>query len=167
MIRTKKTQRGTAGFTMTEILTVVALMGVASAVAIPQFSSNTEQYAQTTARGISHDIQYAQDLAVTTQSPVTLSLESSGYEYSLKDSNGDVLTHPVSQKPYTVDLRDDPNISQLNIELDFAGATDVVFDPFGTPGTGGTITISHSSFPSDVVLTLHAATGSVTVTQTP
>ena len=167
MFRTTNTQCGTNGFTMTEMLTVVALLGVASAVVIPQFSSNTTQYAQTAARSISHDIQYAQDIAVTTQSPITLSITSSGYEYSLKDSSGTVLTHPVSRKPFTVNFHDDPNISQLTIEVNFGGATEVVFDAFGTPSTGGTITLSHSSMTWDVVLTLHAATGSVTVSQAP
>ena len=166
MFRTTNIQRGTNGFTMTEMLLVVALLGVASAVAIPQFSSNTTQYAQIAARSISQDIQYAQDLAVTTQSPITLSIPS-GYEYSLKDIWGTILTHPVNRKPYSVNFQDDPDISQLNITVDFGGATKVVFDAFGTPSTGGTITLSHSSMTSDVVLTLHAATGSVTVSQTP
>ena len=166
MFRTTNTQRGTNGFSMTEMLMVVALLGVASAVVIPQFGSNTTQYAQAAARRISQDIQYAQDLAVTTQSPVTLSI-ASGHQYSLKDSSGAILTHPVNLKPFTVNLQDDPCISQLTIEFDFGGATEVVFDAFGTPGAGGTITLSHSSIPSDVILTLHAATGSVTVSQTP
>ena len=167
MFRTTNAHCGTNGFTMTEMLTVIALLGVASAVAIPQFSGNITQYAQTAARSISQDIQYAQDLAITTQSPVTLSIESSGYEYSLKDSSGDILTHPVNRKPFTVNFQDDPNISQLTITVDFGGATKVVFDAFGTPSTGGTITLSHSSMTSDVVLTLHAATGSITVSRAP
>jgi len=166
MFRTTNIQRGTNGFTMTEMLIVVALLGVASAVAIPQFSGNTTQYAQMAARSISQDIQYAQDLAVTTQSPITLSIPS-GYEYSLKDISGTILTHPVNRKPFSVNFQDDPGISQLTITVDFGGATKVVFDAFGTPSTGGTITLSHWKMPSDVVLTLHAATGSVTVSQAP
>lgn len=167
MFRSTNTQRGANGFTMTELIVVIALLGVASAVAIPLFSGNTAHYAQTAARSISHDIQYAQDLAVTTQSPITLSITSSGYEYSLKDNSGAILTHPVDRKPFTVNFQDDPNISRLTIDVNFGGATEVVFDAFGTPNTGGTITLSHSSMASDVVLTLHAATGSVTVSRAP
>jgi prepilin-type N-terminal cleavage/methylation domain-containing protein len=166
MFRSTNTQRGTNGFTMTEMLTVVILMGAVSAVIVPQFGGNTEQYAQTAARSISQDIQYAQDLAVTTQSPITLSIPS-GYEYSLQDIWGTILTHPINHKPYSVNFQDDPDISQLTMTADFGGSTKVVFDAFGTPSTGGTITLSHSSMTSDVVLTLHAATGSVTVSQAP
>ena len=166
MFRVTNTHCGINGFTMTEMLMVVALLGVASAVAIPQFGGNTTQYAQTAARSISQDIQYAQDLAVTTQLPITLSIPS-GYEYSLKDIWGTILTHPVNRKPFSVNFQDDPGISQLTITVNFGGATDVVFDAFGTPSTGGAITLSHPSMTSDVVLTLHAATGSVTVSQAP
>jgi len=166
MFRKTNTQRGTSGFTMTEMLTVVAILGAASAVVIPQFSGNAEQYAQTAARSISQDIQYAQDLAVTTQSPITLSI-TSGYEYSLKDASGAILTHPVNHKPFSVNFQDNPEISQLTISVDFGSATTVVFDALGTPSTGGTITLSHSTMTSDVVLTLHPATGSVTVSQVP
>jgi general secretion pathway protein H len=163
MFRTTKTYRGANGFTITEMITVVAIIGVASAVAIPQFTSNTVQYAQAAARSISYDMQYAQDLAVTTQSPITMAIESDGTGYSLKDSLGTVLTHPITHKPYTVDFQDDPGISTLTINHSFEGNLNVVFDAFGTPSSNGTMTISHDSLASDVVVTLHGATGTVTV----
>jgi len=165
MFRTTHTQRGANGFTMTEILTVTTLIGLASAVAIPQFSANTEQYAQNAARSIAQNIQYAQDLAVTTQSPVTMSISTSGYVYTLKDNQGATLTHPISRKPFIVDLADDPNMAQLSVSQQFSGIQNIVFDAFGTPNTGGSITISSPSMTSDVVLMLHAGTGSVTVSQ--
>jgi len=90
MFRTTKTNRGANGFTITEMMTVVAIISVASAVAVPLFSSNTVQYAQAAARSISYDMQYAQDLAVTTQSPVTMAIESDGTGYSLENSGGTV-----------------------------------------------------------------------------
>jgi len=163
MFRTTRKHRGTNGFTITEMITVVAIIGVASAVAIPQFGSNTVQYAQAAARLISYDLQYAQDLAVTTQSPVTLAIDAEGTGYSLKDSNGSILTHPITHKPYTMSFQDDPGISSLTISPSFDGNLNVVFDAFGTPSTGGTMTISHESMTANVVLTLHGATGTVTV----
>ncbi|MDP7287966.1 MAG: GspH/FimT family pseudopilin [Phycisphaerae bacterium] len=163
MFRTKNTHRGTVGFTITEMITVLAILGIASAVAIPQFSSNTEQYAQAAARAIAYDMQYAQDLAVTSQSPVTMAIDSGGTGYSLKNSSGNTLTHPITHKPYTVSFQDDPGISTLTISHSFGGALNVVFDAFGTPNTSGTMTISHQALSSNVVVTLHGATGTVTV----
>jgi len=163
MFRTTKQYRGTNGFTMTELITVTVLLGVASAVAIPQFSSNTRYYAQSAARAISHDMQYAQDLAITTQSPVTLALDPDGAGYSLEDNLGTVLTHPITRKPYTVSFQDDPGMSTLTISPSFGGSWNIAFDAFGTPSVGGTITISHEAMASNVVLTLHEATGTVTV----
>jgi type II secretory pathway pseudopilin PulG len=95
MFRTSNTQRGAIGFTITEIMVVTILLGIASAVAIPQFGGNTTQYAQSAATTISQTFQYAQDLAITTQSPVTVSISDSGYVYTLKNSLGAELTHPV------------------------------------------------------------------------
>jgi type II secretion system protein H len=167
MFRTLKTQRGAIGFTLTEIMVVIVLMGLAAAVAIPQFGGNTTQYAQTAATTISQTFQYAQDLAVTTQSPVTVSISDSGYVYTLKNNLGTTLTHPVDRKPFIFDLRDDGSMSGLTITKGFNNIDDVVFDAFGAPTTGGTITISHSKMPSDVVVTLHPATGSVSVALAP
>ncbi|MCP4379302.1 MAG: hypothetical protein GY794_24410 [bacterium] len=161
MFRTKKTHCGKIGFSIIELLTVVVLLGIAGAIAAPQFSSDTAYFAQTAARSIAQDIQYAQDLAVTTQSPITLSFDDS--QYSLENNSGDIITHPITQKPYTVNLQDDPNISTLTIVASFGTSTSVVIDAFGAPSTSGTITLSHSDMASDVVVTLHAATGSVTV----
>jgi len=149
---------------MAEILVVTALLGIAAGVVIPHIGSNPEQHALAAARSISQDILYAQDVAVTTQSPVTLSFSTSGYDYSIQDSSGALLTHPITRKPFTVNFLDDPHISQVNIQVDFGQATEVVFDALGTPSAGGMITLSHPSMESDVIVTLYPATGNVTVT---
>ena len=166
MFRISKTQRGAIGFTITEIMVVTVLLGLASALAIQQFGGNTTQYAQSAATTISQTFQYAQDLAVTTQSSVTVSISDSGYVYTLKNSLGAELTHPVDHKPFIVNLRNDKCISGLTITPGFGDIDDVVFDAFGAPNSGGTITISHSKITSNMVVTLHPATGSVSAALT-
>jgi type II secretion system protein H len=161
MFRTLNTQRGAIGFTITEIMVVTIIMGIASAVVIPQFGGNTTQYAQTAATTITQTFQYAQDLAVTTQSPVTVSISDSGHVFTLKNNLGATLTHPIDHQLFIVSLRDESSTSGLTITPGFNNIDDVVFDAFGAPTTGGTITISHSKMPLDMVVTLHPATGSI------
>jgi len=167
MFRKTPRQRGTGAFSTAELLVVTVLLGIAGAIVLPQISSNAEQCALAAARTIAQDILYAQDLAVTTQSPVTLSFSTAGYNYSysITDSQGQLLTHPIDQKPFSVNFLDDPGISQVTIQVDFGDTLEVVFDALGTPSTGGMITLSHPDVDSAVLVTLHPATGNVTVTR--
>jgi len=167
MFRQTPIQRGTGGFSTAELLVVTVLLGIVGAIVVPQVSSNAEQYTLAAARTIAQDVLYAQDLAVTTQSPVTLSFSPSAPEYSISDSQGELLSHPIDQKPFTVDLLDDPSISQVDIEISLGVDLEVVFDALGTPSTGGTIMLTHPDVDMAVVVTLHPATGNVTVTRQP
>jgi len=92
-------------------------------------------------------------------------------QYRLADSADQTLTHPITHKPYLVELASRPQWAGLVITMQLvdqatqAPTTDLTFDALGTPGAAGTITLSHQDLDCGVVLTVHAATGRVTVTR--
>src|SRR5262245_1732270 len=68
----RKTQRGragaaVAGFTLVEILVVVVILGIASAIIIPQIGSRDDLTAASATRVIMADLIYAQNRAIATQ----------------------------------------------------------------------------------------------------
>lgn len=170
MVR-RTTQCSPRAFSMAEIIMVTALLAIAAAVVVPQFGDQTEQHALAAARTIVFDLQYAQDLAVTARSPVTADFASMPAQYRLADSADQTLTHPITHKPYLVELGSHPRWAGLGITVQLVDqatqtpTTDLTFDALGTPGAAGTITLSHEDLDRSVVLTVHAATGRVTVTR--
>jgi len=167
------TQCNPRAFSMAEVIMVMALLAIAAAVVVPQFSDQTEQHALSAARMIVFDLQYAQDLAVTSRSPVTADFASMPGQYRLADSASQTLTHPITHKPYLVELGSQSQWAGLSISVQLvdqatqASTTDLTFGALGTPGAAGTIMLSHEDLDRNVLLTVHAATGRVTVTRTP
>lgn len=160
------------GFSLAEVMVVLILLGISAAVVIPQFGSDIEQHALAAARTITFDLQYAQDLAVTSRSPVIADFASMPGQYRLADSGNQTLTHPITHKSYLVELGSRPQWAALTVSVQLVDqatqtpTTALTFDALGTPGAAGTITLSHEDLGRNVVLTVHAATGRVTVTRT-
>ena len=62
-------------FTLIEVLMVVLIMGIAAAVVIPNAINTSDLQAVSAARMVATDLQYAQDTAITTQTPVTVTFQ--------------------------------------------------------------------------------------------
>jgi prepilin-type N-terminal cleavage/methylation domain-containing protein len=78
------------GFTMIELVTVLAVTGVMLAIAAPRFRVSEAMEVQIAARQLAHDLDYARTRALATRSIVRVSFDLAGRTYSgYLDVDGD------------------------------------------------------------------------------
>lgn len=152
-----------SGFTLVEILVVVIIIGIASAMIIPQIGSRDDLVVSAAARVVMSDLIYAQNRAIALQKPHYVTF--SGQQYTISDSSSlAAITNPISHNPYTVTL----NVAGSNIEnaklgsWSFGGPDTIGFDEMGSPfafdGVGTT------SLSAAGTIALQSVSGAVTLT---
>jgi type II secretion system protein H len=151
------------GFTLWELMVVVAVAGIMAAVVVPVMMDSTDIQAVTAARRIATDLQYAQNEAISSQTDVTLTFDAWNESYQLSNASG-LLIHPMTKKDFTIDFEAESGFDQVDIvSASFGGSASVTFDPIGAPSSGGTVTIQAG--PHLVELSVAGVTGLVTVTE--
>src|SRR3954469_25309398 len=92
------------GFTLIEILSVVVILGIASAIIIPHMGTRDDLKNTAAARIVVSDLIYAQNLAISTGTPVWVRFDTATSTYSLitspssaKTNKGDLVTNPMTQ----------------------------------------------------------------------
>lgn len=164
------------GFTLVEILIVVVILGICSAIILPQIGTRDDLRAAAAARVVMSDLIYAQNLAISTQQTKYLRFGLSDYGLYNAGTASTALTHPVNKTPFVVTfgvgaLRD---VSLQSKSFD--GQTTLAFDELGAPyayqSVGGTLTplasagqITLRSGSVTLTINIEPFTGEVTVTQ--
>ena len=147
-------------FTLIEILVVVVILAIAAAIVVPAFSSSSLQ-AVSAARMIASDLQYAQNVAITSQGPVTVTFDPAGNSYSLSNASG-LLIHPMNKDAYSIDFDSQSGFGQLGIvSASFGGTSAVTFDELGAPDDPGSVAVQAGA--SVYVINVAGITGRVTV----
>jgi prepilin-type N-terminal cleavage/methylation domain-containing protein len=163
------------GYSLIEIVTVVAVLGIVSAIAIPQFGSTDDLAMLASAREITADLQYAQSRAIATGKTHFVDFDGFNH-YRLTDAmtpSPHVILQPTLGTPYEVGFSIRTPQHPMPAEINFDGATTLAFDPTGMPYTWSPATASLSPFvhgsikltdgKSTLTITVEPLTGAVNI----
>jgi prepilin-type N-terminal cleavage/methylation domain-containing protein len=129
--------RSRAGFTLVEILAVVVILGIASAIIIPNMGTRDDMRVAAAARVVVADLIYAQNQAISTGKWVYVKFDTANNKYTLlstASSGGDVsLTNPVTQTTYFQQFGASVRgWEQVSISSAVFNGTDATFRPMYT-----------------------------------
>jgi len=160
--------RGRSGYTLVEVLIIVAILGIAAAIVVPQMLAAGTLGVQAAARIIIADILFAQNDAIAKQRTRKVVFNPTNESYSLTDENDAVLTanwKSGDANNYIVDFINDSRFQGVVIvSADFGGGATketLEFDDLGGPLNGGTVEIEFQG--ERYRITVASFTGRVTV----
>ena len=150
-------------FSLAELIVVIVILSILAAVAIPMAVGTSSTKVKASARLVMSDLEYAQNLAITTQTDITVTFNASGNSYTVSNASGSVI-HPITKKTYTVDFDTTAGLSGVSLtSAGFGGNPAVVFGALGAPDASGTVSLTAGSVSYQV--TVAPITGRVTVAQ--
>jgi prepilin-type N-terminal cleavage/methylation domain-containing protein len=138
---------GSSGFNLVELVLVLAITALVSAIAVPRYAKSVSRYrADSAARRVAADLALAQSHASTAGKPQSVVFVARGYQMP-----GMPHLDGKSYGDYTVDLGADPyGVSRVAAE--FGGDAVVKFDLYGAPDTGGSVVLTVGDFRRVIVL---------------
>jgi len=149
--------RRRGGFSLLEFVLAMAIFAIIVAIAAPRYGQAVaRQRAEMAAKRIAADLSLARDRARIGGAQRTVTFTPATDQYQISDTQG--LKNASAD--YIVDLAGTPYQLDL-VSADFGGDTIVVFDGYGVPDSGGTVTVQIGAFLKTVVL--DAQTGRATV----
>lgn len=150
-----------AGFTLVELMVVLVVLAIVSAVVVPHAIQASDMEALSAARVLSADLQYAQDMAITTQQDVTVTFNVAASSYTLSNASGPLI-HPINKTDYVTAFATQRGFGEVRIQsASFGSDAFVTFDEVGSPSAGGSVQLQAGAYTCQVDVA--ATTGKVTV----
>jgi MSHA pilin protein MshC len=149
-------------FTLVEILSVLVVLGIISAIVVPMVGQRGDLQAAAAARALVGDLTYAQNRAIDNGGWTYVTFSTSSQNYTLFSGtssapSGTPLTHPVNEDSYVMSFGGTgPNalsgatLASVNIGSD---ASTLAFDSTGIPYayTAGAAPVALSSVATAVI----------------
>ncbi|HYO07442.1 MAG TPA: GspH/FimT family pseudopilin [Tepidisphaeraceae bacterium] len=179
-------QGGRRGFTLVEILCVVVILGIASAIIVPQMGTRDDMRVASAARTLIADLIYAQNQAISGGKMVYVKFDATNNKYTLLSTaktGGDVaISHPITQADYAQPFGAASRGYELitlesaifhGLDAQYQNLTTVAFNELGVPYVysyalnstndmnTGSIVLKCGQFTKTI--TIAAATGAVSV----
>ena len=151
-----------SGFTVVEILIVVAILAIAAVVAVPMMTWGADMHIRSAADMIAADLEYARSMVISRQKMYAVVFDKSAERYQIEDSTG-VIDHPVKKGfKYIMNFSSDSRLSRVDIvDADFDGTSRVKFDYLGSPYNGDNNPLNNG------VVSLQAGAATMTVAVEP
>lgn len=147
------------GFTFPEVLAVIVVLGIASAVVLPEVSSTDDSNCGAAARAVMADLLYAQNRAISVQTTQYVSFNITSQQYGLYSAMSPTpvpLQHPVNLDDYvmTFGAAGPNNVSQAVTltSANFNGQSTVAFDDTGVPYSYNSGALTPLTGPGTIVL---------------
>src|SRR5947209_213404 len=128
-------------FTLVEILCVVVILGITSAIIVPALGQRNDQVVAAAARVVMADLMYAQNQAIVTQSLQYVNVDVTHQQYALQTSKPTITPVVYVQNPTTVGnyvtlfaSSSNPQLKQATIQsVNADGLSCLAFDELGGP----------------------------------
>ncbi|HED53766.1 MAG TPA: type II secretion system protein [Phycisphaerales bacterium] len=132
------------GYTLLELMIVLVLMGIASALVIPNVGGSVPIRVQTAVRAVAADIMYAQGDAIAYQARRAIVFDPASNSYWIAEVSGDTLDYNTDamyridgpDQRFKVDLDTVSRGAAQMISANFDGDEILVFDELGGPVAG-------------------------------
>jgi prepilin-type N-terminal cleavage/methylation domain-containing protein len=152
----RQCRAGPRAFNLIELVLVLSILAMVSAIAVPRYAGSIARYrAETAARRVAADLALAASRASDAGKPQAVVFVARSYQMP-----GMPHLDGKSYGDYTVDLGAEPyNVTRLAAE--FGGDAKVQFDLYGAPDTGGSVVVEVGD--ARRVVVLHPDSGRVEV----
>jgi prepilin-type N-terminal cleavage/methylation domain-containing protein len=147
-------------FTLAELVATITVISILTVVAVPRFANflRNDRVRRSAGR-VAMDLRFAQAEAIKTQRYVTVQFYTAKNAYqTIYSSNGSAV--PTAG---LVNIGSTPGYRSTLTAADFAGEAEAVFDRFGVPRAGGSVTLGLEDMRSTV--TVDATSGRVTISE--
>jgi prepilin-type N-terminal cleavage/methylation domain-containing protein len=138
------------GFTLIEVVMVIVIVGILTAIAIPRFQAFYAVKLDGAAKKLISDIRYVQQIAISNHTSTRIVFDSAAERYRAEEESPRgsnfwrAISSPFMSGSMITDFTNDPQYAGVNITgPSFGSSSTLMFDWRGQPVSGGEVTLSY------------------------